>query len=139
MITHHNEQKPIIKAASACVWRGDEILLTKRDKALGYGCWSLPGGKIEDGETAEVAAHRELLEETCVAADLKWHVGDFELDSEELRYVISCFTGLYISGAATAMTDAMDVAWVHWQEIHKFELAFSNAEAIALARKLISV
>lgn len=28
------------------------------------GCWTLPSGRVEPGETAESAAHRELLEET---------------------------------------------------------------------------
>jgi 8-oxo-dGTP diphosphatase len=131
--------RPIIKAASACVWRGDDILLVQRGKAWGYGFWSLPGGKIEDGESAIIAASRELMEETGVAADLQYHVGDFDLDGKDVRYTIACFTGLYVSGEAKAMTDAKAVAWVHWQNIGDYSLAFNNAEAVALARTLISL
>ena len=62
---------PIIKAASACVWRDGEVLLARRGKTLGKGTWSLcPAGKLEPGETALEAAHRELLEETGVTAEL---------------------------------------------------------------------
>ena len=64
MAIEHSNPRPIIKAASACVWRGDEVLLVQRASALGKGLWSLPGGKLEAGETLHAAAHRELREET---------------------------------------------------------------------------
>jgi 8-oxo-dGTP diphosphatase len=131
--------RQIIKAASACVWRGDDILLAQRGKTLGYGFWSLPGGKIEPGETAHQAAMRELQEETNVTADLQHHVGDFDLVAGDVHYVISCFTGKYISGEAIALTDARAVVWVHWQKIGDYQLAVNNAEAVALAHKLISL
>jgi ADP-ribose pyrophosphatase YjhB (NUDIX family) len=139
MVTENTSKRPIIKAASACVWRGDNVLLVQRGKALGYGFWSLPGGKIETGESAFDAAARELMEEANVVADLLHHVGDFDLDTSDAHYVISCFTGSYVSGEATAMTDAKAVAWVDWQLIGDYRLAFNNAEAVALARKLISL
>jgi 8-oxo-dGTP diphosphatase len=131
--------RPIIKAASACVWRGEEILLAQRGKALGYGTWSLPGGKIESGESPRNAALRELLEEANIVADLQHHVGDFDLLTDAAHYVISCYTGHYVSGKATALTDAKAVAWVHWQQMGDYQLALNNAEAVALARKLISL
>ena len=129
----------IIKAASACIWRGNEILLVQRGNALGHGFWSLPGGKMETGETAIIAATRELLEETNVIAKLQHHVGDFELDGENIRYMIACFTGFHVSGEATAMTDAKAVAWVDWRRIGDLRLAPNIAAAVALAHKLTSL
>jgi 8-oxo-dGTP diphosphatase len=51
----------------------DEILLLLRDDTPTIACpnhWTLVGGRVEDGETPEVAAHREMLEEIGVDADL---------------------------------------------------------------------
>lgn len=50
--------------------RGDEVLLIRRGTPPRLGQWSLPGGRLEWGETLEVAALRELKEETGVDAQL---------------------------------------------------------------------
>ena len=143
MVDEHSKgnsiSKLIIGAASACVWRGDEILLAQRGKALGYGLWSLPGGKIERGESAQHASIRELFEECGVIADLHRHVADYEIDAGDFSYVISCFTGVLVSGEAVAASDVSQVVWVHWQELAKFNLAPHTAEAVAIARDLTSV
>lgn len=48
-----------------------EVLLGKRKNSHGAGEWSFPGGKIEPGEHPQIAAIREVYEETgCVVNDM---------------------------------------------------------------------
>jgi 8-oxo-dGTP diphosphatase len=54
--------------ASIALFRGDSVLLVERAKPPRAGLWSLPGGHIEPGEEAAVAAVRELFEETGLVA-----------------------------------------------------------------------
>jgi len=49
---------------------GEEVLLIKRGTPPRLGQWSVPGGRLEWGETLQDAALRELKEETGVDADL---------------------------------------------------------------------
>lgn len=46
----------------------NDVLILKRSKdSLSFpGVWALPGGKIEEGETPEEAAIREIMEETQI-------------------------------------------------------------------------
>ena len=55
---------------SAAIFRRREVLLIERAKGPLKGLWSLPGGHIEAGEPARMAALREVREETGVAAVL---------------------------------------------------------------------
>jgi 8-oxo-dGTP diphosphatase len=50
-------------AASVALLRGGQVLLIQRARAPWQGAWSLPGGRLEPGETAEDCAARELREE----------------------------------------------------------------------------
>ena len=46
--------------------KGGKLLLGRRGGGHGRGTWSMPGGKIEFGESFEEAAKREVLEETGI-------------------------------------------------------------------------
>ena len=57
-------------AASAAIFRGNTVLIAERGHGPRKGVWSLPGGKIEAGETAAAAAVREIQEETGLTVEL---------------------------------------------------------------------
>ena len=49
---------------------GDKILLCKRNNLGSFpGMWSIPGGKLEEGESTQEGARREFFEETAVDID----------------------------------------------------------------------
>ena len=68
-------------AASVALINKDKVLLIQRNRKPYFGMWSLPGGRLEPGETPEEAAQREVLEETglnCfrLMPIRKMHLGD---------------------------------------------------------------
>ncbi len=57
----------MVEVAGILMYYKEEILLCKRSNKVRYnGSWSVPGGHIERGESAEEAAQREVFEETMI-------------------------------------------------------------------------
>jgi 8-oxo-dGTP diphosphatase len=50
-------------AASVALMRRDDVLLIQRNRPPSEGLWTLPGGRLEPGESTEDCAIREIGEE----------------------------------------------------------------------------
>jgi 8-oxo-dGTP diphosphatase len=68
----------IIVAVGTVVFRGDSVLLVRRAKPPMLGQWTIPGGRLEPGESIAAATLREVAEETAVSARLCGLIGVFE-------------------------------------------------------------
>jgi len=97
--------------------RGDEVLLIQRGTAPRKGEWSIPGGRIEAGETEAVAAIRELSEETSVTADLLTKITALDADFEGFHYRLHDYLARWVSGEPKAGDDADKARFVPLSEI----------------------
>jgi 8-oxo-dGTP diphosphatase len=81
-----------------------EVLLLLRDNKSTItfpNHWTLIGGKVEDGETPETAAHRELKEETGLKASLSFWK---QYDREHLLFIVDQY--IY-TGRVDVSSDAL--------------------------------
>jgi len=129
--------------ASACVWRGDRVLIVQRGKPPFSGIWSLPGGQVEPGETVKAAAARELFEETGVTAELT-HLVDIvdairrdPAGAVSFHYAIACFAGTWQAGEPRAGDDALNARWAELSEIDRLEMTDGTPAIIRRARQLL--
>ena len=70
----------LVPCAGAIVRDGDgRLLLIRRGREPGRGLWSLPGGRVEAGETRPEAVRREVLEETGLDVTVRDPVGSVRI------------------------------------------------------------
>jgi 8-oxo-dGTP pyrophosphatase MutT (NUDIX family) len=69
----------VIRAAGGVIERSGRVVLVHRPK---YDDWSFPKGKLDEGETFEQAALREVEEETGLTCELLDYLTDIEYGVE---------------------------------------------------------
>lgn len=147
----------MVGVGGVVVHRG-RVLLIRRGKSPLQGCWTIPGGRVEWGETIEQAVVRELEEETGLqirvgelievverifddpageATPLRATPGNRNAaTTPQFHYVILdyyCETAAGDAVAARAGGDAAEIAWASEDELLGYNLTDSALRVIRRA------
>jgi ADP-ribose pyrophosphatase YjhB (NUDIX family) len=107
------------------------LLVIQRGHDPGAGLWSIPGGRIEPGETDAQALVRELLEETNMQVKVGKLIGRVQRPGLggaviDIRDYAATVTG----GTLRAGDDAADARWVTAAELGRLEVTEGLIEAL---------
>jgi 8-oxo-dGTP diphosphatase len=108
------------------------LLLIKRGHEPGAGLWSLPGGRIEPGETDAEALVREMLEETGLTVEPGRLLGRVQRAGPggavfDIRDYAATVTG----GTLRAGDDAADARWAGAEELAALDITEGLMEVLA--------
>ncbi len=110
------------------VFKNDQILLGMKKRGFGEGRWNGFGGKLEEGETIEEGAARELEEEVGIVAKGMEKIGilDFSFDSDPKLLEVHVFKVTEYSGEPFE-SEEMKPEWFNFENI-PFEQMWSDDE-----------
>ena len=131
-----------VAAAGLVVWRGDEVLLIRRGKPPFEGAWSIPGGKIEHGETAAAAALRELFEETGVRAQIAGLIDvvdsiGAEQGGDDWHYVLIDYAAIWTDGEPVAADDVVEARFVSLEEAERLTHWDKTRDVLRRSRAIV--
>ncbi len=119
-------------AVGAVAVADDRLLLVRRGHGPAAGEWSVPGGRVEPGETLAEAVVRELAEETGLEGVCGAFLGWVERIGDDHHFVILDFLVTVLDPAdPVAGGDAAEVRWVPLAEATELRLVEGLAEFLA--------
>lgn len=120
-----NENPPFhIVAVTGVVIKDNKFLAGRRtmDEIAFPGKWTVPGGKVENGESIEQAVRQEIKDEAGVEVGHIFYVGNFKFKRPDDYYVIGLEFGCqYKSGQPKAGEDMETMRWLTIEEAEQLD------------------
>ena len=127
-------------AVSASIFRGDKVLLVRRARSPGRGFYSLPGGRVEFGESLHTALTREVSEETGLEIEIAGLAGWREVlpsSGGGGHYLIMSFAARWAAKEPVLNDELDDFRWLVPDQIGDLKITGGLMEVIEQARRLL--
>jgi mutator protein MutT len=124
----------IVDVVAAVIRRDGKILITQRpDHVHLAGVWEFPGGKVEAGESFEVALMREIREELGIKIRVNDEFFTVLHHYPDKSVRLHFFNCMIIEGEPAPL-DVADLRWVIPTDLSQFEFPPADADLIAKLR-----
>ncbi|MCP4620811.1 MAG: NUDIX hydrolase [Bradyrhizobium sp.] len=133
-------QRPQL-AVSAVIFRGDRLLLVRRARSPGKGFYSLPGGRVEFGESLHTALHREVDEETAIKIEIVGLAGWREVlpaAGGGGHYLIMSFAARWKALEPVLNDEHDDFKWLRPDELGGLKMTGGLQEVVQAAWRIIN-
>ena len=135
--------QPVVAVAAIVFDDDGRVLLIERGRPPGVGLWSVPGGRLELGESIATAVVREVAEETGLTVEVGPLVEIVErvtaTDGGTYHYVILDYLAHLRGGTLAAGDDVRAARFVDDAELARLPLTDGLVPVLARARALAAI
>ena len=118
-----------IEVVAAIIRKGDKIFATQRGYGEWKDWWEFPGGKIEQGETAEEALKREIREELSTEINVDSYLCTVEYDYPKFHLVMHCYMCSLLTDSLH-LNEHEDARWLDNDELDSVKWLPADVEVI---------
>jgi len=139
LIVPRDQPHDLIRAAGGVLFRSsrrgpDKVAVVYREAR---GDWTFPKGKLDEGESFEEAALREVVEETGITAKIRRFIGSTNYTHRKGRpKIVAYYLMESISGEFTPNEEVDELRWVTLDEAFELLTWDRDQELIDLLRLL---
>jgi len=128
--------RPVVAVGGIVFDTGGRVLLVERGQPPGAGLWSIPGGRLEVGETLAAGVARELAEETGLVVEVGPLVEVVERIGDGYHFVILDYLARVVGGALAAGSDVRAARFVDAGELGALPITAGLPDVIERASVL---
>ncbi|GGZ88254.1 (deoxy)nucleoside triphosphate pyrophosphohydrolase [Algibacter mikhailovii] len=122
----------MINVVCGIIYKGDRIFIARRKAGKSMaGKWEFPGGKVERGESEEMALKRELLEELGMLVTVKNKLGSNVHAYKDFKINLVAYKCDFVN-ASFKLTDHDRFEWVTPKELLNYDLTAADIPLVEL-------
>jgi 8-oxo-dGTP diphosphatase len=129
-------------AVSAAIFREGKVLLVRRARFPAKGFYSLPGGRVEFGETLHEALQREVTEETALTIEIASLAAWREVVPSATgggHYVILSFAARWVSGEPELNEELDDYRWLAADALGELKTTDGLLDVVQSAQRVLAL
>ena len=117
---------------AAIIIKDDKYFIAQRNRNKHMGLsWEFPGGKVEEGESFEIALKREIEEELNIEINIKNKLGEENYQDDKINVKLHYFICSHFNGEII-LNEHEDSAWVTKNEFKNYNFAEGDSDIINL-------
>ena len=120
----------MIDVVAAVIKKDNKYLIAKRNRNKHFAFhWEFPGGKVDNGETFEIALQREIKEELSINIKIYKKVSSQKHKDDKINVEVHYFLCEHLDGKIILL-EHEDIKWVTKKELFSYKMAPGDSKII---------